>query len=53
MFKRNKEYYIVETITLACYSVGLILTYVTRFIPFIFLTLAVYSISNIVLNKHK
>lgn len=53
MFKRDKEYYVVETIALACYSVGLILACATRFIPFIFLTLAVYPISNIVLNKQK
>ncbi len=53
MFKKDKEYYIIEAIALVCYSISLILTCVTRFIPFIFLTLAVYPISNFVLNKHK
>lgn len=53
MFKKDKEYYIIETIALACYSVGLILACATKYISFIFLALAVYPISNFVLNKHK
>lgn len=50
MVKRDKDYYKVEAITLSCFAVGLFLAVMTRFIPFIFLTLAAYPISYKVLK---
>lgn len=47
----DKEYKIVENITLVCYSVGLILACTTKFVPFIFLTLLTYSVSLKILKK--
>lgn len=47
----DKEYKIVENITLVCYSIGLMLVYITKFIPFIFFTLLTYPISLKLLKK--
>lgn len=44
MIRRDKVYKTVETITLMCFSVGLIMACITKFIPFIFLTLLTYPI---------
>ena len=51
MFKRDKVYRTVETITLVCYAIGLAMACVTGFIPFILLTLAAYPISFKMLSK--
>lgn len=47
----DKEYKIVENIALICYSVGLILACITKFVPFIFLTLLTYPVSLKILKK--
>lgn len=41
MVKRDKEYKKIENITLGCYAVGLWLACVTKFLPFILLTVTV------------
>lgn len=41
----DKEYKTVEAIDLMCYSFGLIMVCVTKFVPFIFFTLVAYPIS--------
>lgn len=51
MFKRDKVYRTVETITLVCYAIGLTMACITGFIPFILLTLAAYPISFKTINK--
>lgn len=53
MVMRDGEYKTVENIVLICYTVGLVLTCVTKFIPFIFLTVAAYPISLAILNNNK
>lgn len=53
MVMRDREYKMVENIVLICYTVGLVLTCVTKFIPFIFLTVAAYPISLAILNNNK
>lgn len=49
----DKEYKIVENITLICYSISLILVCITKFVPFIFFTLLTYPISLKILKKQK
>lgn len=53
MVMRDRECKTVENIVLICYTVGLVLTCVTKFIPFIFLTVAAYPISLAILNNNK
>lgn len=53
MAMRDREYRTVENITLICYTVGLILACITRFIPFIFLAVAAYPILLAILNNNK
>lgn len=53
MVMRDREYKTVENIVLICYTVGLVLTCVTKFIPFIFLAVAAYPISLAILNNNK
>lgn len=53
MVMRDREYKTVENIVLICYTVGLVLTCVTIFIPFIFLAVAAYPISLAILNNNK
>lgn len=53
MVMRDREYKTVENIVLICYTVGLVLTCVTKFIPFIFLTVVVHPISLAILNNNK
>lgn len=53
MVMRDREYKTVENIVLICYTVGLVLTCVTKFIPFVFLTVAAYPISLAILNNNK
>lgn len=53
MIRRDKVYKTVEAITLMCFSVGLIMACITKFIPFIFLTLLTYPISFKVLKIGK
>lgn len=53
MVMRDREYKTVENIVLICYTVGLVLTCVTKFIPFIFLTVEAYPISLAILNNNK
>lgn len=53
MVTRDREYKTVENIVLICYTVGLVLTCVTKFIPFIFLTVIAYPISLAILNNNK
>lgn len=50
MVRRDKSYKIVEIITLICFSISVIVTCITHFIPFIFLTLLTFPISFKVLN---
>ena len=45
MVRRDKNYKIVEIVTLICFSIGVITACITRFIPFIFLTLLTFPIS--------
>lgn len=45
MVRRDKSYKTVEVVTLICFSIGVIAVYITRFIPFIFLTLLTFPIS--------
>ena len=45
MVKKDKEYKKIENITLICYVIGLALVCITKFIPFIFLTIMAYPIS--------
>lgn len=61
MVRRDNDYKTVEIITLVCFSVGVIATCITHFIPFIFLTLLTFPISfkvvngkadNLLENKH-
>ena len=52
MVMRDREYKTVENIVLICYTVGLVLTCVTKFIPFIFLTVAAHPISLAILNNN-
>lgn len=51
MFKRDSNYKKIEAITLGCYAVGMVLACLTKFIPFIFLTIAAYPISLRALKK--
>lgn len=53
MIRRDKVYKTVETIALACFSLGLVMACITKFIPFIFLTLFTYPISFKVLKIGK
>ncbi len=50
MVRRDKNYKTVEIVTLICFSIGVITACITRFIPFIFLTLLTFPISFKVLN---
>ena len=50
MIRRDKNYKTVETITLVCFSIGVITACITHFIPFVFLTLLTFPISFKVLN---
>ena len=45
MIRRDKSYKKVEIITLICFSISVIVACITRFIPFIFLTLLTFPIS--------
>lgn len=45
MVRRDKTYKTVEVVTLICFSIGVIAVCITRFIPFIFLTLLTFPIS--------
>lgn len=45
MVRRDKNYKTVEIVTLICFSIGVITACITRFIPFIFLTLLTFPIS--------
>ena len=51
MVKKDKEYKRVENITLICYATGLVLTCLTKFLPFIFLTIMTYPISFYLINR--
>lgn len=37
MIKRDREYRVVENISLICFAIGLIIACITRFIPFIYI----------------
>ena len=45
MIRRDKSYKKVESITLICFSISVVVACITRFIPFIFLTLLTFTIS--------
>ena len=45
MIRRDKSYKKVESITLICLSISVVVACITRFIPFIFLTLLTFPIS--------
>lgn len=45
MVMRDKSYKTVEIITLICFSISVVVTCITHFIPFIFLTLLTFPIS--------
>lgn len=45
MIRRDKGYKKVESITLICFSISVVVACITRFIPFIFLTLLTFPIS--------
>mgnify|MGYP000690670490 FL=1 len=45
MIRRDKSYKTVEIITLICFSISVVVACITRFIPFIFLTLLTFPIS--------
>lgn len=45
MVMRDKSYKIVEIVTLICFSISVVVACITRFIPFIFLTLLTFPIS--------
>lgn len=45
MIRRDKSYKKVEIITLICFSISVVIACITRFIPFIFLTLLTFPIS--------
>jgi hypothetical protein len=45
MIRRDKSYKKVESITLICFSISVVVACITRFIPFIFLTLLTFPIS--------
>lgn len=45
MIRKNKGYKKVEIITLICFSISVVVACITRFIPFIFLTLFTFPIS--------
>ena len=50
MVRRDKNYKTVEIVTLICFSISVITACITRFIPFIFLTLLTFPISYKVLK---
>ena len=50
MVRRDKNYKRVEIVTLICFSISVITACITRFIPFIFLTLLTFPISYKVLK---
>lgn len=45
MVRRDRAYKTVEAITLICFLISVITVCITRFIPFIFLTLLTFPIS--------
>lgn len=45
MIRRDKSYKKVESITLICFSISVVVACITRFIPFIFLTSLTFPIS--------
>ena len=45
MIRRDKSYKKVEIIALICFSISVVVACITRFIPFIFLTLLTFTIS--------
>lgn len=45
MVMRDKSYKTVEIVTLICFSISVVVACITRFIPFIFLTLLTFPIS--------
>lgn len=53
MVKRDKEYKKIENTTLGCYAVGLGLACVTKFLPFILLTVMAYPISFCLVDNNK
>ena len=50
MVRRDNSYKKVESITLICFSISVVVACITRFIPFIFLTLLTFPISYKVLK---
>lgn len=51
MIRRDKSYKKVEIITLICFSISVVIACITRFIPFIFLTLLTFPNSFKLLNR--
>ena len=50
MIKRDREYRVVENISIICFAIGLIIACITRFIPFIYISV---PISFRIISKNK
>lgn len=53
MIKRDREYRVVENISLICFAIGLIIACITRFIPFIYISVISVPISFRIIRKNK
>lgn len=53
MIKRDREYRVVENISLICFAIGLIIACITRFIPFIYISVISVPISFKIISKNK
>lgn len=53
MIKRDREYRVVENISLICFAIGLIIACITQFIPFIYISVISVPISFKIISKNK
>lgn len=53
MIKRDREYRVVENISIICFAIGLVIACITRFIPFIYISVISVPISFWIISKNK
>lgn len=53
MVKRDREYRVVENISIICFAIGLVIACITRFIPFIYISVISVPISFWIISKNK
>lgn len=53
MVKRDREYRVVENISIICFAIGLVIACITRFILFIYISVISVPISFWIISKNK